>query len=176
MDAHDKAPPPELPYCTGDSVARMALLHRWPDCTRCGRARLRATDRAAEYISDIADDFSAHADGDRRGLDRTRGQRRKKGLSGTRPRVLSHRHGSSAFAVGMLRDIEREKTHEDDGVVAELGLAPRIERRPLRLGRRAEELAPSARFFLKKVRRRRGAASLRVGAPRSAPRHRLAPD
>ena len=52
--------------------------------------------------------FSAHADGERRGLHRIGGWR-PKGLGETRLEVPSVRRGTSAFAVGMLRDIERER-------------------------------------------------------------------
>ena len=51
-------------------------------------------------------DFSAHADGERRGLDRIGGQRRRC-LGATRLQVPSARPGSSAFAVGMLRNCQK---------------------------------------------------------------------
>ena len=51
------------------------------------------------------DDFSAYADGEHRGLDRIGGWHRE-GLGETRLLVPLDRHGFSAFAVGMLRDIE----------------------------------------------------------------------
>ena len=54
---------------------------------------------ARVYFSDI----SAHADGERRGLDGIGGQRRK-GLGATRLQLPLGRHWSSAFAVGMLRE------------------------------------------------------------------------
>ena len=56
-------------------------------------------------IRPIFCNLSAHADGERRGLDRIGGWHRK-GLGETCLQVPSDRHGSSAIAVGMLRDMK----------------------------------------------------------------------
>ena len=55
----------------------------------------------------VSNNFSAHADDKRRGLDRIEGWRRK-GLGKTRLLGAFSGHGSSMFAVGMLRDIEKK--------------------------------------------------------------------
>ena len=55
----------------------------------------------------IFSDFSAHADGEHRGLNQI-GWRHRKGLGETRPEMPSNRHGSSALSVGMLRDIGKK--------------------------------------------------------------------
>ena len=51
--------------------------------------------------------MSAHADGERRGLDRIGGERRK-GLGETRLQAPSDRHRPSAIAVGVRRDVEKK--------------------------------------------------------------------
>ena len=54
--------------------------------------------------------LSVHADGERRGLRRIQGKHRK-GLDEAHLYVPSDRCSSSAFAVGILRDIEKKRTH-----------------------------------------------------------------
>ena len=66
--------------------------------------------------------ISARADGERRGSDRTGGQRRK-GLGETRLQVPPDRRGSPACAVGMLRDVGKNRYPLVWGMAVEHGAA-----------------------------------------------------